>query len=131
MSKVIKGREILKVRKVSSGNKYNVEKDHKFYGQTYSHFTLDGVPFVVNDNDEFVKWRDAGQLFSADFEEGTREVETEEGVKQTVPAIRLLCCTNILQEKAMAQAEADINYILTKYDPEKVDENLLNALKTA
>jgi hypothetical protein len=124
----IKGRDVLKIKRVSTGNKYNVEKEHKFFGKTYNLYNYNGTGFTVPSDDEFVGWKDSGALYSVTFTEGSREVTDSNGVLVTVPTLQLVGCTNIAQETAMATAESKLNYISTKYDPAKVDESLLESL---
>ena len=130
MAKEIKGRDVLNIKTVSTNNAYNVEKGHRFEGQTYNLYQFDGVVFTVNSNDEFAKWKDEGILYSASFTEGTRMREID-GQQVEVKTLQLTGCTNINQEKSMARAEREINYFLTEFDPAKVDENLLAQLQSA
>ncbi|MTW08733.1 hypothetical protein GM524_12755, partial [Streptococcus pneumoniae] len=69
----IKARQVLKIKTISTGNKYDVEAGHPFHGKTYNLYQYDGIAFTVKSDDDFAKWRDAGILFSVDFAEGTRE----------------------------------------------------------
>lgn len=125
----IKDRQVLKIKTVSKGNKYNVDKDHKFFGKTYNLYQYDGTVFTVNSDDEFVSWKDEGKLFSADLKEGTRQVEDPKtGALVDVRTFQLVGCTNIAQETAMATTVAQLNYIHTQYNPAKVDESLLASL---
>ena len=124
----IKGRDVLKIKTVSTGNKYKVDKEHKFFGQSYNLYQYNGTVFTVNANDEFVSWKDSGSLYSVNFNEGTREVTDANGVLVTVPTYQLVGCTNIAQETAMATAEARLDYISTKFDPAKVDAELFESL---
>lgn len=123
----LKGRQVLKIKAISTNKKYNVEEGHPFYGQTFNTYQYNGIAFTVNSNDEFVKWRDNGELFSVDFAEGTREREVD-GAMVTVPTIQLVGCTNIHQEVSMAKAEATLAKIYRSADTTEVSEDLLSSL---
>jgi hypothetical protein len=123
----IKGREVLKIKLLFADRPYDVEEGHRFHGQKYNTYTFDGKPFNVNTNDEFVKWRDSGILYSADFKKGTYQKEVD-GVMQTLDSLQLLTCTNRNQEIAMAQTEQVLNRLYRDAEIKEVDENVLNEL---
>ena len=130
MAKEIKGRDVLNIKTVSTGNDYQVEKDHRLAGQKYNLYQFDGIVFTVNADDEFVKWKNDGILYSATFVEGVRMVDVE-GQQVERKTLQLTGCTNINQEKSMARAQREISYFLTEFDPAKVDESLLAQLQSA
>ena len=123
----IKARQVLKIKTISTGNKYNVEEGHPFHGQTYNLYQYDGIAFTVNSNDDFAKWRDAGILFSVDFAEGTREREVD-GEVVNVKTLQLIGCTNINQEVSMAKAEALLNRIYKETETVEVSDDVMAAL---
>jgi hypothetical protein len=124
----LKGRQVLKIKEIATGIKYNVDEEHTMYGQTYNRYQYNNIVFTVNSNDEFVAWRKDGTLFSADFVEGTREREID-GEMVPVPTLQLVSCTNINQEVAMATAEAKLAKIYKEAAVEEVNEDLLNSLQ--
>jgi hypothetical protein len=124
-----KARQVLKIKQISAGNKYNVEEGHPFYGQTYNVYQYNGIAFTVNANDEFVKWREAGKLFSVDFTEGTRQREVD-GQMVDVPTLQLVSCTSIDQEVAMARTESVLAKIYRDAETTEVtDEVIADLLK--
>ena len=125
----IKGRDIYKIRPIAhlQNKPYAVEETHPFYGQFYNTFQCNDKPFNVNTNDEFVKWRDNGSLFSATFDESTYEKEVD-GEMKTFKSLRLLSCTNKDQEIAMAQTENILNKLYRDEEVSKVNDELLSAL---
>lgn len=125
----LKSRDVLKIKTISKNNKYNVDKEHKFFGKTYNLYQYDGTVFTVNADDEFVSWKDEGKLYSVDLKESTRQVEDRNtGALVDVRSFQLVGCTNIAQEKAMAETDAALNYIHTQFNPAKVDESLYASL---
>jgi hypothetical protein len=123
----IKGRQVLKIKTISSGNKYNVEEGHPFFGQTYNLYQFNGIAFTVNSKDEFVQWRDNGELFSVDFVEGSREREID-GQLVKVPTLQLVGCTSTKQEVAMARTESILNKIYKDAEVTEVNDELLAAI---
>lgn len=123
----IKGRQVLKIKTISSGNKYNVEEGHPFFGQTYNLYQFNGIAFTVNSKDEFVQWRDNGELFSVDFVEGSREREVD-GQLVKVPTLQLVGCTSTKQEVAMARTESILNKIYKDAEVTEVNDELLAAI---
>jgi hypothetical protein len=123
----IKGRQVLKIKTISSGNKYNVEEGHPFFGQTYNLYQFNGIAFTVNSKDEFVQWRDNGELFSVDFVEGSREREID-GQLVKVPTLQLVGCTSTKQEVAMARTESILNKIYKDAEVSEVSDELLAAI---
>lgn len=123
----IKGRQVLKIKTISSGNKYNVEEGHPFFGQTYNLYQFNGIAFTVNSKDEFVQWRDNGELFSVDFVEGSREREID-GQLVKVPTLQLVGCTSTKQEVAMARTESILNKIYRDAEVTEVNDELLAAI---
>jgi hypothetical protein len=122
----IKGRQVLKIKTISSNNPYKVENDSKLYGQFYNVYQLDGKVFNVNTKDEFVQWRDSGLLFSADFAESSYEREVD-GKIETIQSLRLVTCTNTKQEIAMAQCEAMLTKIYRDVEVTEVSDDVLSA----
>jgi len=123
----LKARQVLKIKSIATGKPYDVEEGHPFYGKTFNVYQYDGIAFTVNSDDDFVKWRDAGSLFSADFKEGSREKEVD-GQLITVPTLQLTSCTNINQEVAMAKAESTLNKIYRDAETTDVAEDILAEL---
>jgi hypothetical protein len=123
----IKGRQVLKIKTISTGNKYNVEEGHPFFKQTYNLYQYNGTAFTVNTNDEFVQWRDNGELFSVDFNEGTRDREID-GQMVKVPTLQLVGCTSTKQEVAMARTESILNKIYKDAEVTEVSDELLAAI---
>lgn len=121
----IKGRDILKIAKISTGNKYDVEKDHKFSGKTYDVYQFRGIAFTVPTEHEFVAWRDSAKLYSVDFTEGERDVEIK-GEMVKVKTLQLLSCTNKDQEIEMARTEDILNKIYKEADVVAVEESYLD-----
>jgi hypothetical protein len=131
MKKEIKGREVLNVRTISTGNPYNadvVAKGHKFFGTTYALYQYDGVAFTINSKDPINEWITNGILYSMTFEEGLRTKTDENGVDSQVKNFTLLSATNATQEIAMAQTEATLLAIFKSAPVEAVDETLLAAI---
>lgn len=124
-----KARQVLKIKQISAGNKYKVEEGHPFHGQEYNVYQYNGIAFTVNANDEFVKWREAGKLFSVDFTEGTRQREVD-GQMVDVPTLQLVSCTSIDQEVAMARTESVLAKIYRDAETTEVtDEVIADLLK--
>lgn len=123
----LKARQVLKIKTISTGNKYNVEEGHPFHGQTYNLYQFDGIAFTVNSNDDFVNWRNSGQLFSVDFKEGTRDREID-GQLVKVPTLQLVGCTNINQEVSMAKAEAVLTKIYRDAETTEISDDVMSEL---
>lgn len=121
----IKGRQVLKIKTISTGKKYDVDETHSFYGQTFNVYQYNGIAFTVNSNDDFAKWRDNGSLFSVDFTESTREKEVD-GSMVKVPTLQLIGCTNINQEVSMAKAEQTLARIYRDAEITEVDADFMN-----
>lgn len=121
----IKGRQVLKIKTISTGKKYDVDETHSFYGQTFNVYQYNGIAFTVNSNDDFAKWRDSGSLFSVDFTESTREKEVD-GSMVKVPTLQLIGCTNINQEVSMAKAEQVLARIYRDAEITEVDADFMN-----
>ena len=121
----LKGREILKIKTISSNLPYN--KDSKLAGQTYNRYSHNGIVFTANSADEFVTWKNAGKLYSVDLMPGTRTNDDGE----TVQTLALVACTNIDQETSMAKAESDLQKIYRDASPVTVSEDLINSLQNA
>ena len=131
MKKEIKGREVLNVRTISTGNKYDekvVTKDHRFFGTTYALYQYDGVAFTINSKDPINEWISNGILYSMSFEEGLRTKEDDNGVESQVKSFTLISATNTDQEIKMAQTEATLLAIFKSAPVEAVDETLLAAI---
>jgi hypothetical protein len=131
MKKEIKGREVLNVRTISTGNPYNadaVAKGHKFFGTTYALYQYDGVAFTINSKDPINEWITNGILYSMSFEEGTRVKTDENGVDTQVKNLTLISATNTDQEIKMAQTEATLLAIFKSAPVEAIDETLLSAI---
>lgn len=127
----IKGRDVLKISQVQTGKKYKDGTKPAQEGKTFNLYQYNGIVFSVPSDNEFVSWRASGSLYSANFNESTREVtDPTTGVVVTVPTLQLVGCTNVAQERAMATIEADLNFIHTQYNPAKVDETLLASLQS-
>ena len=131
MKKEIKGREVLNVRTISTGNPYNadaVAKGHKFFGTTYALYQYDGVAFTINSKDPINEWITNGILYSMSFEEGLRTKTDENGVDSQVKNLTLISATNSDQEIKIAQTEALLLAIFKSAPVEAVDETLLAAI---
>lgn len=123
----IKGRQVLGIKTISSGNSYNVDKDHKLAGKTYNLYQYNGIVFTVNSEDEFASWKNNGKLYSVTFNEGSREMEVN-GAMTSVPTLQLVGCTNIDQEVSMAQTESTLRRIFKDEEAAPVSESLLDSL---
>ena len=123
----IKGREVGKIKTISTGNAYKVEADHKFYGQFYNLYQFNGVAFTVNSNDEFVALKDSGKLYSVDFVEGTRDRDVD-GQMVSVKTLQLASCTSVDFEVTMAQTESTLRKIYKDEEVTAVTDSLLSAL---
>ena len=126
----IKGRQVLKIKEVSVNNKYSVEEGHSLFGQTYNLYQYNGIVFTVNTKDEFVQWRNSGELFSVDFTEGTRDKEVD-GQFVKVQTLQLVGCTNLKQEVSMAKAEAVLARIYRDAETSEITDDLLAALQAS
>jgi hypothetical protein len=124
----LKGRQVGKIKTISTGNKYKVEEEHPFYGQTYNLYQYNGIAFTVNSNDEFVQLKDKSKLFSVDFVEGTRDREID-GQMVSVPTLQLTSCTSVDFEVSMAKTESILNRIYRDAETVEVSDELLNALQ--
>ncbi len=113
----LKGREILKIKALAGT--FDYDKESKMNGKKYRRFSYNGAVFIANTEDNFVTLQENGKLYSADLE------LTMQGDKAV---LSLLNYTSATQEKEMAKTEAELNYILTSFNPAKVDESLLNQL---
>jgi len=120
----LKARQVLKIKQISTGNKYKVDEGHPFHGQEYNVYQYNGIAFTVNASDEFVNWRNAGKLFSVDFTEGTRQREVD-GQMVDVPTIQLVGCTNIDQEVAMAKTESTLAKIYRDAETTVVTDDVI------
>lgn len=81
--------DVLDIRLIASGLKYDekkVDKDHRFFGKTYSNYSYEGIGFPVKEDDEFISLREANDLFLVKLLKGERSVDVEdaEGNKTTV-----------------------------------------------
>lgn len=123
----LQARQVLKIKQISTGRKYNVEEGHPFYGQEFNTYQYNGIAFTVNANDEFVNWRNAGKLYSVDFKEGTREREVD-GQMVEVPTLQLVGCTNIDQEVAMAKTENVLAKIYRDAESTEITDDVLAEL---
>jgi hypothetical protein len=121
----LKGRDILKIKLLFADKSYDVVEGHRFHNQKYNTYTFDGKPFNVNQNDEFVKWRDSGILYSADFKPATYQKEID-GEMKDFESLQLLTCTNLNQEVAMAKGEALLNRIYRDAEITAVDADFMS-----
>jgi len=121
----IKARQVLKIKTISTDKKYDVVEGHPFFGQTFNVYQYDGIAFTVNSNDDFVKWRNSGELFSVNFAESTRQKEVD-GQMLDVPTLQLTGCTNIKQEVSMAKAEATLSRIYRDAEITAVDADFMS-----
>jgi hypothetical protein len=131
MRKEIKGREVLNVRTISTGNKYDekiVTKDHRFFGTTFGLYQWDGVAFTVNSKDPINEWISTGILYSMTFEDAMRTKKDDNGIESQVRNLTLVSATNTDQEIKMAQTEATLLAIFKSAPVEAVDETLLAAI---
>ena len=131
MKKEIKGREVLNVRTISTGNKYDekiVTKDHRFFGTTYSTYLYDGVAFNINSKDPINEWISTGILYSMTFEDGMRTKKDDNGNESQVRNLELRSATNCAQEIAMAQTEATLLAVFKSAPVETVNEDLLASI---
>jgi hypothetical protein len=125
----IKSREVLKISQVQANKSYKEGTKPALEGKTFNLYQYNGIVFSVPSDNEFVQWRNDGKLYSVNFTESTRQVEDPKtGAVITVPTLQLVGCTNIAQEKAMAETDAALNYIHTQFNPAKVSENLYESL---
>lgn len=128
----LKGREVLDIALIDTKD-YDVKKTKegsRNHGKKYNIYTYNGIPFTVNSEHEFAKWREEGILYSATFEQQELEQKDDKGLPlEPKKVLRLLGCTNIRAEIAMAEAESDIDYALNKHKPEMVNNTLLNKLQ--
>ena len=113
----LKGREILKIKQLPGI--FDYDKDSKMNGKKYRRYSYNGAAFAVNTEDNFVSLQETGKLYSADLD------LTMQGDKAV---LSLLNYTSAMQEKEMAKTEAELNFILTSFNPANVDESLLNEL---
>jgi hypothetical protein len=123
----LKGREIFKIKAIASGQNLPYAKDSKLAGQTFNQYLYNGIVFTANVADDFVTWKNNGKLYSVDLLPGT--YVNDEG--ETVKSLQLAGCTNMDQEKSMAQVEADLNKIYRDASPVEVSEDLLASLQQA
>lgn len=123
----LKARQVLKIKTIATGKKYDVEEGHSLHGQTYNLYQYEGIVFTVNSNDDFVNWRDAGTLFSVDFQEGTRDKEVD-GQMVKVKTLQLTGCTNINQEISMAKAEATLTKIYRDAETTEISDDVMSEL---
>jgi len=123
----LKGREIFKIKAVASGQNLPYSKDSKLAGQTYNQYTHNGIVFTANSADDFVTWKNSGKLYSVDLKPGT--YVNADG--ETVNSLQLVACTNMDQEKSMAQVESDLNKIYRDASPVTVTDDFINSLQNA
>lgn len=90
MTKELKGRDVLKIRKTSFVRNY--KEDTKMAGQKYQIFSFEDKAFVVNLNDDFMKHFDNGNVYSVQL-----------GVSDE--GLSLFNFTTIDQEVRMAKTE--------------------------
>lgn len=70
------GEDVLDIRVINSGNKYNVtDKTKPNFGKTFSRCQVNGIVFTVNDDDEFLAWRKADNLYSVNIKESEEDVD--------------------------------------------------------
>jgi hypothetical protein len=124
----IKGRQVLGIKTISTGNPYKVDADHKFHKKTYNVYQYEGIVFTVNSEDEFANWKTSGKLYSVKFDQGLRDSKDSEGNEIKVAALQLLSCTNIDQEVFMAQTEATLNKIYKDVEATAVNEGIMDAI---
>ena len=116
----LKGREILKIKQLPGI--FDYDKDSKMNGKKYRRYSYNGAAFAVNTEDNFVSLQETGKLYSADLELGPDPKDEKRLV------LSLMNYTSSMQEKEMAKTEAELNFILTSFNPANVDESLLNDL---
>ena len=120
----LKGRQVLKIKTVSTGNKYKVDKDHKWFTSSFNNYSFNGTVFSVNQDDEFIAWKNSGKLYAVDLKTGTRTNDDGE----SVPTLQMVSCVNVDQEIAMAQTESTLNKIFNGDAVEAISEDLLASL---
>ena len=123
----IKGREVGKIKTISTDNPYKVDADHTFNGQFYNLYQFNGIAFTVNSNDEFVALKNSGKLYSVDFVEGNREKEIE-GQMVNVKTLQLASCTSVDFEVTMANTENTLRKIYKDEEVTVVSDSLINSL---
>jgi len=123
----IKGRQVLTIKTISTGNPYKVDKESKLFNKTYNLYQYDGTVFTVNSEDEFANWKNSGRLYSVKFDQGSREIEVN-GAMTNVPTLQLVGCTNIDQEVSMAQTEATLNKIYKDVEATAVNDSIMDAI---
>ena len=116
----LKGRDVLKIKR--QAGIFNYSDDSKMKGKTYYRYTFNGAVFIANTEDNFVSLQETGKLYSADLELGPDPKDEKKLV------LSLMNYTSSMQEKEMAKTEAELNFILTSFNPANVDESLLNDL---
>lgn len=116
----LKGREVLKIKALAGTFDYDAES--KMKGKKYRRYSYNGAVFVANTEDNFVTLQEQGKLYSADLELTADPKDANKMV------LSLLNYTSSVQEKEMAKTEAELNFILNRYNPEKVDSSLLEEL---
>lgn len=93
----IKGRDVLKVRCISTGHSYDKESEMK--GEKYNRYTYKGKVFIANAKDPFVKTQTDGTLYSAELD------TNDEG------QLSLVGWTSTVEEINMAKTESTLNTI--------------------
>ena len=116
----LKGRDVLKIKRLPGI--FNYSDDSKMKDKTYYRYTYNGAGFIANSEDNFVSLQETGKLYSADLELGPDPKDEKKLV------LSLMNYTSSTQEKEMAKTEAELNFILTSFNPANVDESLLNEL---
>jgi hypothetical protein len=113
MTKELKGRDVLKIRKTSFVRDYKEET--KMKGQKYQIFSFEDKAFIVNLNDDFINHYNNGNVYSVQLGVG------DEGLS-------LFNFTTIDQEVRMAKTErvlADIMSVDVKLEAVTNPEELV------
>jgi hypothetical protein len=100
--------------------------------KTYNQYRYNGTVFNVDSENKFCKLYETEELYSVEFIEGQRDVETVdadgETTKQTVRTLEFDNCQSIDQAKKLVSNEVEIKKIYKSLETAPLTEETLNAL---
>lgn len=125
------GKEIFRIKDLGSG--YAYKSDTKMAGKTYSRFRYNGVVFIVDDNDPFVKDFRNGNVHTIWLTSGTRETIDAEGNTIEVPEYQFESHISNAQIIGLTKTNAVLDAITKgSFKPEiEISEDALKELEGA
>jgi TATA-box binding protein (TBP) (component of TFIID and TFIIIB) len=127
----LEGAQVGKITLLKKGLAYKNgqrAKDKK----TYNQYRYSGIVFNVESDNKFCTLFDSEELYSVEFIEGTRDVESVDTdgntVKTTVNTLEFDNCQSVNQAEKLANSEVKIKGIYKSLDALPVTESLFNSI---